>query len=143
MRVSGSPRAAGFLRRARSRGLAAGDRVRAERELARALVHPPLDGLRGRRDDREGDDRRVVRVEVRARVHSVLDSVDSANGAGRRDASRSAAFLERRWRVAAVPPVMPPMSHAMSMVTWLALLTIASWYTVHAVNARESSVNGP
>ena len=37
MRVAGSPRAAMFLRRARSRGLAAGDRVRAERELARAL----------------------------------------------------------------------------------------------------------
>ena len=68
VRVSGSPRAAGFLRRARSRGLAAGDRVRAERELARALVHAPLDGLRGRRDGREGDGRRVVREVVRVRV---------------------------------------------------------------------------
>ena len=52
MRVAGSPQAAGFLKRARSRGLAAGDRVRAERELARALVHAPLDGLRGHHDDR-------------------------------------------------------------------------------------------
>ena len=63
--------------RARSRGLAAGDRVRAERELARALVHAPLDGLRGRRDGREGDGRRVVRQVVRVRVHSVDGAVAS------------------------------------------------------------------